>query len=59
MRLTDDIALGAETAGHDHLAVLVERLADRGERFVDRLVDEAAGVDDDEIGVRRSVGAIR
>ena len=51
MRLADDVALRAEAAGDDHLAVLVERFADGVEGFVDRLVDEAAGVDDDEIGV--------
>ena len=32
------------------LAVLGERLADRVERLLDRGVDEAAGVDDDEVG---------
>ena len=51
VRLPDDIALGAEAAGDDHLAVFGERLADRVERFVDRAVDEAAGVDDDEVGI--------
>ena len=45
-----DVALGAEAAGDDHLAVLGERLADRVERFLDGGVDEAAGVDDDEVG---------
>ncbi len=42
--------LGAQAAGDDHLAVLGERLADRVERFRDRGVDEAAGVDDDQVG---------
>jgi hypothetical protein len=45
------LALGAEAAGDDDLAVLGERLADRLERFLDGGVDEAAGVDDDEVGV--------
>ncbi|CAN0621223.1 protein of unknown function [Burkholderia multivorans] len=42
--------LRAEAAGDDHLAVFVQRLADRVEAFLHRFVDEAAGVDDDEIG---------
>ena len=60
MRVADEVAavLRAEAAGDDHLAVLGERLADRVERFGDRGVDEAAGVDDDEIGARRTSGAI-
>jgi hypothetical protein len=39
-------------------AILCERLADRAERFLDRGVDEAAGVDDDEVraGVARRGG---
>jgi len=41
----------AEAAGDDDFAVLRERLADGVERFLDRGVDEAAGVDDDEVGV--------
>jgi hypothetical protein len=50
--------LGAEAAGHDHPAVLRQGFADRGERFLDRCVDEAAGVDDDQIGalIRRRDG---
>ena len=51
VRLADDVALGAEAAGDDDLAVLGERLADGVERFLDRGIDEAAGVDDDEIGI--------
>ena len=50
MRALDEIVLHAEAAGDHHLAVLVERFADRVERFLDRGVDEAAGVDDDEVG---------
>ena len=43
------LRLCAEAAGDDHLAVFRQRLADRIERFVDRRIDEAAGVDDHEI----------
>ncbi len=52
MRLAHEVAavLGAEAAGDDDLAVLGERLADGVERFGHGRVDEAAGVDDDEVG---------
>jgi hypothetical protein len=51
MRLAHEFAtvLRAEAAGDDHLAVLVQRFADGVERFGDGGVDEAAGVDDDEV----------
>jgi hypothetical protein len=49
VRLPNDI-LRAKTARDDDLAVLVQRLADRVERLLHRGVDEAAGVDDDEVG---------
>ncbi|MDR8763954.1 hypothetical protein FEP90_05680 [Burkholderia multivorans] len=42
--------LRAETAGDDHLAVLGQRFADRVEAFLHGFVDEAARVDDDEVG---------
>src|SRR5262245_12304624 len=51
MSLPDDIALRSEATGDDDLAVLRERFADGVERFLDRFIDEAASVDDDEIGV--------
>jgi hypothetical protein len=51
MHLRDHAFLRAEAAGHHHLAVLRQRLADRVERFLDRGVDEPARVDDDEVGV--------
>ena len=59
MRLAHDSPprLGAEAAGDDDLAVLGERLADRVERFGDRGVDEAAGVDDHQVGA--GVGSAR
>ena len=38
-----------EAAGDDHFAVLFERLTDGVQRFVDRRVDEAAGIDDYEV----------
>ena len=53
MAIEDLLRLRAEAAGHDHLAVLGERLADRLQRFVDRGIDEAAGVHDDQ--VRRAI----
>jgi len=51
MDFRDHAFLRAEATGDDDLAVLGERLADRVERFLDRGVDEAAGVDDDEVRV--------
>ena len=48
--VADRVGLGAHAAGHDHLAVLVHRLAYRRERFCFRAVEKAAGVDDDRIG---------
>jgi hypothetical protein len=44
--------LRAEAAGDDDLAVFRERLTDRIERLLDGRVDEAARVDDDEVGSR-------
>ena len=41
--------VGPHAAGDDHPAVLVHRLADRGERFRFRAVEKAAGVDDDRV----------
>jgi hypothetical protein len=46
----DELLLGTEAARNDHLAVFGERFADRVQRFLGRSVDEAAGVDDDEVG---------
>ncbi len=51
VRRLHDVTLGAEAAGDDDLAILVERLADGVERFLDGSVDEAAGVDDHQIGI--------
>ena len=44
------VLLGAEAAGDNDAAVLVERLADGIERLGDGSIDEAAGVHDDEVG---------
>ena len=46
----DLLRLRAHAAGDDDLAVLGQRLADGVERFRLRAVEEAAGVDDDEVG---------
>ena len=42
--------LGTQAAGDDDTAVLGQRLADGVQAFLHRVVDEAAGVDDDEVG---------
>ena len=44
------IGFDPETAGHDNFPILCESFPDRAERFLDCGVDEAASVDDDEIG---------
>jgi hypothetical protein len=44
--------LRAQAAGDDHLAVLGQRLADRVQAFLDRVVDEPAGVDHHQVGAR-------
>ena len=48
--LGDLLRLGAHAAGHDHLAVRMERVADGGQRFRLRAVQKAAGVDDHQVG---------
>ena len=40
----------AQTPGNNDFAVFPQGFADGAERFLDRGVDETAGVDDDEIG---------
>src|SRR5262245_43266002 len=46
----DFLRLGAHAAGHDYLAVLIERLADGRERFRLGAVEKAAGIDHRQIG---------
>jgi hypothetical protein len=50
MRISNEIAFKTQTTRHHDLAVLGERLADGAQRLLDCRVDEAAGVDDDEVG---------
>ena len=50
MHLSYLLLFNPQTPRDDHLAVLGERLADGAERLLDGGVDEAAGVDDDEVG---------
>ena len=50
------IFLKTQTAGHHYLAIFRESLADGIERLLDRGVDEAAGVDDDEVGAGVGLG---
>jgi hypothetical protein len=51
MTLAHQFRARAETAGDDHPSVLVERLGDGVQGLIDRRIDEAAGVDDDQIGL--------
>ena len=48
--LFDLLGFGAHAAGHDHLAVLGHGLADRRERLLLGAVEEATGVNDDDVG---------
>ena len=56
--LADLAGLRAHAAGDDDLAVLGHRLADGAERFRLGAVEEAAGVDDDEIGAGMRLGQL-
>ncbi len=51
VRVQHHVALRAEAAGDDDLAVFDERFTDGVERFRDRAVDEAAGVDHHEVRI--------
>ena len=46
----DDVGLIAHAAGHDHAAVLGDGLADRLEAFLLGRIEEAAGVDQHDVG---------
>ena len=46
----DHVRLGAEAAGDDDAAVLRHGVANRLEQLVARRIQEAAGVDDDQVG---------
>lgn len=48
----------AQAAGHDHPAVFGQRLADGVERLLHGGVDEAAGVDDHQIGAIIRLGRL-
>jgi hypothetical protein len=50
MSLPYQFSFHAQTPCHDHLAVFGQRFADGVERLLHRGIDEAAGVDDDEVG---------
>jgi len=45
------VAAGPQTAGDDDFAVLGKCLANRIERFCDRVIYEATGIDDHQVGV--------
>ena len=49
VHFSDEFFFDTQTTCDHDLAVLGQRLADRVERFLHRGVDEAAGVDDDEV----------
>ena len=49
MRVPDQVVLETQAPRDNDFAVLGERFTDRAERLLDCRVDEAAGIDDDEI----------
>ena len=51
-------ALGSETSGDDHTAVGGQRFTDGVEAFAHGVVDEAAGVDDHQIGTFEGFGGL-
>ena len=58
MRVAHHIALGPQTAGDDHFAVLVQGFADRVQRFGHGGINEAAGVDHHQVGAGVAAGNI-
>ena len=50
--------LGAQAAGDDDLAVFSQRFADGVQAFAHGVVNEAAGVDDDQIGAFKGFGGL-
>ena len=50
VRSADCLGILAHAAGHDHAAVLGDGFADCGQAFFLRTVEEAAGIDQDDIG---------
>ena len=52
------IRLGAQAAGDDHAAVLRQRLANRVQAFAHRVVNKAAGVDDDQVRALEGFGGL-
>ena len=54
----DLFGFGAHAAGDDDLAVLGHGLADGAERFLLGAVEEAAGVDDDDVGAVMLAGQL-
>ena len=47
----DNVALGAETACNDDLAVFIQRFTDGVERLLNCGIDKAAGIDDNEVRI--------
>ena len=50
MRLFDHVRFGAETAGDDHFAIGFNRFANRIQAFFAGAVEEAARIDQDQVG---------
>ena len=50
--------LCAQAAGDDDFAVFGQGLADGVQAFLDRVIDEAAGVDNHQIGASKGLGGL-
>ncbi|MPN53195.1 hypothetical protein SDC9_200859 [bioreactor metagenome] len=51
-------SLGTQATGHDHLAVGCQSFANSVQTFLDGIVNEAAGVDDDQIRAFKGLGSL-
>jgi hypothetical protein len=49
---------GAQATGHDDFAVGVQRFGDRVQAFLDGVVNEATGVDDDQVSAFKGFGSL-
>ena len=48
----------AKTPGNNHITILGQSLFNRTQRFFNRRLDEAAGIDNDQVGTIKAVGYI-
>ena len=49
---------GTQTAGHDHTTVFIQGFRNGVQAFLDRLIDEATGVDDHQISTLKGFAGL-